>query len=130
MKEIRIKEKTVKREISNLILMTAIVPIIVLSISNFYSLIKDAKKVTDTIVKGSAGIIDEALLGDHFNSGENIEYLSIDANAKGIKENKNSESVWLEKTLQNYIKVNEDVDSAYMGSEDKKFILAPSRCWK
>ena len=125
MKERRVKEKTIKREIVNLIIMTAIIPIIVLSIFNFYSVTKGANEITDATVEGSVGIINEALVSDNFNSDRNIEYLSIDANAKGIKENKNSESIWLEKTLQSYVKVNEDVISAYMGTEDKKFIVAP-----
>lgn len=121
------KERTVKREIVNLIIMATIIPILVLSISNFYSLTKAANRYTDVIVNAGGDIINQSVLSDNFNSKRNIEYLSMDPNAKGLKESKNHESIWLEKTLQNFIKVNEDVDSAYMGSEDKKFIVAPDK---
>ena len=65
------------------------------------------------------------LVNIHLNSDRDVKYLSLDANAKGIKENKNNEAVWFEKTLQNYTKVNDDVVSAYIGSENGKFLLSP-----
>ncbi|WP_300385070.1 methyl-accepting chemotaxis protein [Clostridium sp.] len=125
MKKINIKEKTVKKEIINLIIMTGIIPILIVSIFNFYAVTKGSKKITDVTAKGTVGIINEALVSDNFNSKRNIKYLSIDPNAKGIKENKNSELVWLEKTLENYVEINENILSAYMESEDGRFILAP-----
>ncbi|WP_291649425.1 methyl-accepting chemotaxis protein [Clostridium sp.] len=119
------KKKTIKKEIIQLLIFTSIIPIIVMAIANFYSLNKNINEFTDSIIKSSVNLLNEELVNIHLNSDRDIEYLSLDANAKGIKENKNNEALWFEKTLQSYTSVNDDVVSAYIGSEDGKFLLSP-----
>ena len=118
-------KKTIKKEIIQLLIFTSIIPIIVIFIANFYSLNKNINEFTDLAIKSSINLLNEELVNVHLNSDRDIEYLSLDANAKGIKENKNNEALWFEKTLQSYTKVNDDVVSAYIGSEDGKFLLSP-----
>ncbi|MDU7364679.1 methyl-accepting chemotaxis protein [Clostridium sp.] len=118
-------KKTIKKEIIQLLIFTSIIPIIVIFIANFYSLNKNINEFTDSAIKSSINLVNEELVNIHLNSDRDVEYLSLDANAKGIKENKNNEAVWFEKTLQNYTKVNDDVVSAYIGSENGKFLLSP-----
>ena len=118
-------KKTIKKEIIQLLIFTSIIPIIVIFIANFYSLNKNINEFTDSAIKSSINLVNEELVNIHLNSDRDVEYLSLDANAKGIKENKNNESVWFEKTLQNYTKVNDDVVSVYIGSENGKFLLSP-----
>ncbi|WP_250455776.1 methyl-accepting chemotaxis protein [Clostridium tertium] len=118
-------KKTIKKEIIQLLIFTSIIPIIVIFIVNFYSLNKNINEFTDSAIKSSINLLNEELVNIHLNSNRDVDYLALDANAKGIKENKNNEALWFEKTLQNYTKVNEDVVSAYIGSEDGKFLLSP-----
>ena len=118
-------KKTIKKEIIQLLIFTSIIPIIVIFIVNFYSLNKNINEFTDSTIKSSINLLNEELVNIHLNSNRDVDYLALDANAKGIKENKNNEALWFEKTLQNYTKVNEDVVSAYIGSEDGKFLLSP-----
>jgi methyl-accepting chemotaxis protein len=118
-------KKTIKKEIIQLLIFTSIIPIIVIFIANFYSLNKNINEFTDSAIKSSINLLNEELVNIHLNSDRDVDYLALDANAKGIKENKNNEALWFEKTLQNYTKVNDDVVSAYIGSEDGKFLLSP-----
>ena len=118
-------KKTIKKEIIQLLIFTSIIPIIVIFIANFYSLNKNINEFTDSAIKSSINLLNEELVNIHLNSDRDVYYLALDANAKGIKENKNNEALWFEKTLQNYTKVNDDVVSAYIGSEDGKFLLSP-----
>ena len=99
-------KKTIKKEIIQLLIFTSIIPIIVIFIANFYSLNKNINEFTDSAIKSSINLLNEELVNIHLNSDRDVDYLALDANAKGIKENKNNEALWFEKTLQNYTKVN------------------------
>lgn len=125
MKKRKIKEQTIKQAIVRLLIMTSIIPLVAMVVSNFYSLNKNINGVINATIDKSIDVISQSLVNENNNSTKNIEYLAVDANARGLKENKNNEVVWLEKTLQAYKEINKDVISVYMGSEDGKFVLAP-----
>ena len=79
-------KKTIKKEIIQLLIFTSIIPIIVIFIANFYSLNKNINEFTDSAIKSSINLVNEELVNIHLNSDRDVEYLSLDANAKGIKE--------------------------------------------
>ncbi|GAB6169425.1 methyl-accepting chemotaxis protein [Clostridium carnis] len=120
------KKRTLKREIFQFLLLTSIIPILIMGIVNFYSLSSNINKYLEIINKNGIETIQEAVSNSHLNSISDIEYLSINANAKGANDNKNAEMIWLEKDMQSYIKTNEDMMFVYMGLENGKFIEAPS----
>ncbi|WP_411169084.1 methyl-accepting chemotaxis protein [Clostridium sp. MB05] len=125
MKMKKIREKTIKQEIFQLLIMTSIIPILVMGVVNFYSLSKNINKSVDITIKGSVDIIKEALVNSNANSYRDIDYLSMDPNAKGIKENKNNEALWFGKTLQSYFEKKTDIMNLSIASEDGKYILVP-----
>ncbi|WP_066896123.1 methyl-accepting chemotaxis protein [Clostridium nigeriense] len=124
-KETKKKKISLKREIVQLLVITSIIPIILIAVVNFFSLNKNINKVNNSVIKGNMSLIKEALADEHLSSDKDVEYLSRDENAKGLKENKNNEKAWLEKSLNNYIQSNFNVTHAYMASEDGKLVIAP-----
>ena len=116
----KIREKTIRQEIFQLLIMTSIIPILVMGVVNFYSLNKKINKNVDITIESSVDIIKEELGNSNANSYRDIEYLSMDPNAKGIKENKNNEALWFEKTLQSYFEKKTDIMNLSIASENGK----------
>lgn len=119
------KQKTIKKEIFMLIILISILPILLMGSLNLYSLINNTNKIIEDMIEKGTSSIQEILFSDYNNSIKDIEYFSLDENAKGVKENKNNEMKWFEKSLQGYVKTNDDTMFAYMGIENGKFITAP-----
>ncbi|MDU5109727.1 MAG: methyl-accepting chemotaxis protein [Clostridium sp.] len=124
-KKIKMKRISLKREIYNLLLVTSIIPIILIVVVNSYSLSRNIINVNNSIIKGNENLIKESLAIDHINTDKNLEFLASDANAKGLKDSKNDESMWLQKGLENFLSSNDDIANVYMASEDGKFIVVP-----
>ena len=45
---------------------------------------------------------------------------------EGIKDSKNNEAQWFQKSLENFLNANDDVANVYMASENGRFIIAPN----
>lgn len=123
--KIKNKRKTLKIFVSKFLVLTSTIPLIVIAIANFYSINKNMIKLRDSVVNKNIHSINQALETSDNNSIGDINFLSHDANAQGIKDNKNNEVVWFEKTLKSYIETKMGISNIYMGSEDGKFIKAP-----
>ncbi|MEW8956478.1 methyl-accepting chemotaxis protein [Clostridium sp.] len=119
------KRKSIKKEIILLLVLTSIIPILIIGGVNFYSLNSNLREDLHIINKNGLGIIREALSSDNRDSIADINYLSTDANASGVIENKNNEAFWLEKNLNNYIKSNENALFTAMATKDGNIITAP-----
>lgn len=124
-KKIKIKRINLKREIYKLLLVTSIIPIILIVVVSSYSLSRNIINVKESIINGNENLIKESLEIEHINTDQKLEFLASDANAKGIKYNKNNEMLWLQKVFDNFINSNDDIYNVYMASEDGKFIVAP-----
>lgn len=124
-KKIQIKKISLKREIIHLLILTSIIPIALIATVNAYSLNNNIIKVNNSIINENENLIKEALEIDYKNTTKNLEYLALDVNAKGLKNNENGEEILLQKTLENFLKINDDIDNVYMASEDGKFIVIP-----
>lgn len=110
--------------VSKFLFLTCIMPIIIISIANFYSLNKNIIKLRNYTIEKNVYSINDSL--DEINTTiiEDINFLSHDANTKGLKDNKNNESEYLQKLLQSYINTKKGISNVYMASADGKFIKA------
>ena len=124
-KKIKNKRKTLKVFVAKFLVLTSTIPLIVIAVANFYSLNKNIINLRNSIINKNINSINEALETNDNNSIGDVNFLSHDANAKGIKDNKNNEAEWLEKLFESYINTKMGISNVYMGSEDGKFIMAP-----
>ncbi|MBE6054268.1 MAG: chemotaxis protein [Clostridium sartagoforme] len=119
------KRETLRFYVTKLLFLVSAVPLIVLGLVNFYSLNKSVLNLRNTIMENNIGAINESIAVSDRRSVEDINFLSNDANAKGIKDNKNNEVQWLEKLFKSYRNSKPDIINIYMASVDGKLILEP-----
>ena len=123
--KIKIKRKTLKVYVSKFLIFTSTLPLLVIAIANFYSLNKNVLSSRNSNIEKNLNTINISLDENNSRSIEEINFLSYDANAKGVKENKNNETEWLEKLFKGYIDTKKGISNIYMCSVDGKFIKAP-----
>ncbi len=124
-RKIKNTRKTLKIYVAKFLVLTSTIPIIVIAIANFYSLNKNILNLRNSVIEKNIHSINESLGTSDTKSIEDINFLSYDANAKGVKDNKNNEIEWLEKLFKSYINTKMGISNVYMGSADGKFIIAP-----
>ncbi|MCF0147657.1 MAG: methyl-accepting chemotaxis protein [Clostridium sp.] len=124
-KKIKNKRKTLKIFVAKFLVFTSTIPLIVIAAANFYSINKNIIKARDLVVNKNIHSINQSLENSDNSIIGDINFLSHDANAKGIRDNKNNEVEWLQKLLISYIETKMGISNVYMSSEDGKFIKAP-----
>ncbi|AYE34853.1 methyl-accepting chemotaxis protein [Clostridium septicum] len=118
-------KKSLKGEILQLLLLTSIIPIFVISLSNFYIINKNLRKQLSNNIESGTEAVRQALVNSHKTSIADIDYLALDPNAKGIVTNKNNEEKTLNEILDGYIKTTEDITWVYIGTKNGKYISKP-----
>ena len=119
------KRETLRFYVTKLLFLVSAVPIIVIGMANFYSLNKSVLTLRNTVMDNNIGAINQSIAVSDMRSVEDINFLSNDANAKGIKDNKNNEVQWLQKLFKSYRNSKADIINVYMASVDGEFIQEP-----
>ncbi|ATD56490.1 methyl-accepting chemotaxis protein [Clostridium chauvoei] len=121
----KFKKKSLKSEILKLLLLTSIIPILIISISNFYIINRNLKKELSTNIASGTEAVKQALVNGHKTSMADVDYLALDPSAKAMASNKNGEEAALKEVLDGYMKTTEDITWVYIGTKDGKYISKP-----
>lgn len=124
MRDNKRKRVSLKREITQLLILTSIIPITLIVMVSGYSLNKNIIQANNSVINANKNLIKEFLELDYINTDKNLEYLTSDINAKGVKDNSDNEIKRFKMTLENFENVHEDVCNVYMATEDGKLIMA------
>lgn len=120
------KSRNFKKEIRNLLILTAIVPLLLITIINFRSLSKSHEKLNNIRDTGRVNLLKESLNKNHLKTDRDLETLSNNSNFKKLLNLKEDEKVWIQKTLENYINTTEDSLFLYIGTKNGDFYITPN----
>lgn len=123
MKRLNNKKRTLKNDIRNLLLKASIIPIIIIATLNTISSNTKNVKINNERNNGSINLVKEKIKNDSINTEKDINFLLLNNNFK--TSNKNTDSMFIQNILDDYVKVNDDIISIYIGTEGGKFILSP-----
>lgn len=112
--------------IIGLMIISILVPVILVSAISYYTLNSTMEKDFTQITAKSVDKIIEVIKSTDKVNKESAEMLSMDPNAKSIKENPACEQ-WLRKSLDSFVNSHKDVLGVYMGTADKKMIIYPEQ---
>ena len=120
------KSRNFKKEIRNLLILTAIVPLLLITIINFRSLSKSHEKLSNIRDTARINLLKESLNKNHLKTDRDLEMLSNNSNFKKLLNLKEDEKVWIQKTLENYINTTEDSLFLYIGTKNGDFYITPN----
>lgn len=117
------KKKTLRKEITMLLILVSLIPLIAISIGSFYVLQSNLVKDFHDIIHNNLGQVSHVMKLDNKNSKEIIDYFSNDPNAKNSMSEESQH--WLKKTFEGYASTHKDIAALYMGTTTGKMVIAP-----
>lgn len=136
-KEKNITQKSMRYELTKLIIILSIFPILISGVVNFITLKQNIDDYNANVLKNEVHKINDTLSSRNKAIFLNLESLSLNEAAKSVRGNIHNQSKiqdsQLEKinsfknVLTNFKQTNEDIMFAYMGIEDGKFIVSPEQ---
>lgn len=117
------KKKTLRKEITMLLILVSLIPLIAISIGSFYVLQSNLVKDFHDIIHNNLGQVSHVMKLDNKNSKEIIDYFSNDPNAKNSMSEESQ--LWLKKTFEGYAATHKDIAALYMGTTTGKMVIAP-----
>lgn len=120
------RKNSLYTRIIGLMIVAILVPVILVSAISYYTLNSTMEKEFTEVTSKSVDKIIEIIESTDKVNKESAEMLSMDPNAKSIKENPACE-LWFRKSLDSFIKSHKDVLGVYMGTADKKMIIYPEQ---
>ena len=136
-REKNIMRKSMRYELTKLIIILSIIPILISGIVNFVILKQNIDEYNSNVLRNEVDKINDTLSNRNKAISLNLESLSLNEVVKSINTNtdneKKVEGTQLEKTksfeniLINFQKTNEDIMFAYMGIGDGRFIIGPEQ---
>ena len=123
MKKVHNKKKTLRDDIRKLLLRTSIIPIVLIATLNTVSSNTKNDKINKERNTGTINLVKEKIASDGSNIEKDIDFLLLNNNIKTV--NKDKEDKVVQGILDDYVKVNKDIISIYVGTEEGKFLLSP-----
>ena len=120
------KSRSLKREIRDLLIITAIIPLILITIINFIILSNSHEKLNTIRDTGKINLLKENLNKNHSKTKKDLEALSDNENFKKIIKSNYEEKIWIQKNLENYMKTTDDILSLYIGTKSGEFYITPN----
>lgn len=120
------KKNTLRKEITMLLILAALLPLMAVTTGSFYVLNKSLRDDYKTIIKSNTDRVIEVLTGVVGSSSDSVFGLAVDPNAMAILSNSDS-PMWLFKALDSFVQTRRNVANAYVGTVDGKMILAPKQ---
>lgn len=120
------KSRNFKKEIRNLLITTAIVPLLLITIINFITLSKSHEKLNNIRDIGRANLLKENLNKNDLKTERDLETLSNSSDFKKILNVNEDEKVWINKNLESYINTTDDILSLYIGTKNGDFYITPN----
>ncbi len=123
MKKAHNKKRTLKKDIKSLLLKASIIPILLIATLNTISSNTKNTKINNERNSGSINLVKEKIESNSSYIEKDINFLLLNNYFNSVNKNRDSKAV--QDILDDYIKVNKDVISIYVGTEDGRFILSP-----
>ena len=120
----KMKGKKLSFQLISLLIITAFLPILCISIGTYYSLSKNLKAEFDSMAIQTTSRVNESIDSLYKANFESTDMLSNDPNAIMIKANPDS-AQWLMKSFEGVAKTHPDMLHIYLGTTDKKMYIAP-----
>jgi methyl-accepting chemotaxis protein len=117
--------RSIRREITTLLIAVALLPLLAISLVSFYTLQNNLRRDFESIVHNSLGQVTRVFSESNKNNNEIVDYFSLDPNARNILKDQES-SIWILKTFESYATTHKDVDSIYIGTIEGKTYVYPS----
>ena len=118
------KNKSIRRIISRLLISVALIPILIVGICTSYSQTKNLKDNFESTTKNSVFSFKSMIAQKNKNNMESIDTLANDGNCKNILKNKDSAN-WLFYSLEAFRNSHSEITSVYLGTVKGNVIFSP-----
>ncbi len=118
------KNKSIKRIISTLLIFVALIPILIVGIYTNYSQTKSLKDNFEATTKNSVLSFQAMIAQKNKNNMESIDTLASDGNSKNLFKNKDSAN-WLFYSLEAFRSSHSEITSVYLGTVKGNTIFSP-----
>ena len=119
------KVKSLRRELTTLMLVVSLLPIIGIVSANLYSLTSTIKENFGDIVEQSLGKVGQVLLESSKRNSDSVKYLSQDPDIKDVINNPQSKENFT-RNLSSFINTNSDVCNVFIAYDEGTFIAEPN----
>ncbi|MDU1320828.1 MAG: methyl-accepting chemotaxis protein [Clostridium botulinum] len=118
------KNKSIKRIISTLLIFVALIPILIVGIYTNYSQTKSLKSNFESTTKNSVLSFQAMIAQKNKNNMESINTLANDGNAKNLFKNKDNAN-WLFYALEAFRTSHSEITNVYLGTVKGNTIFSP-----
>lgn len=120
------KRPSMKKELIALLLAATFLPFILVNLANFWSLETYLRNDLKEITLGNIYRVSDLVDNLYSTSIDSVNFLSNDPNAVTLKNNPEN-AVWLKGSLNSFTSSYKTTTSAFMGTENKDFIISPNQ---
>lgn len=120
------KMRSLYKEIIFMIVISMLIPLILVMVTNYYLISKDKKESFEQITNNNVKAVVESIKDVNNSSIESINMLVEDNNAKEILEDPNNETL-VRSHLKAFLNSHKGVDTAFFGLKTGKLIVEPEQ---
>ncbi|SCN25126.1 hypothetical protein N3C_2173 [Clostridium sp. N3C] len=121
-----IKRPSLKMEITNLLLASALLPLVLVILASFWSLESYVRSDIKEIISGNIYRVYDMVDNLYSTNIESVDMLSKDPNAMAANES-NESITWLKSSLYSFTNSHKDIVAAFVGTTNKKTVISPTQ---
>ncbi len=116
------KGRSLKKEITLLLMLVSLLPIIGLGVGTFYTLSGSVRSDFNLIIQNSLGRVSQVLIDNYNANSTTVNYLTLDPNARNIFKDESNREVF-HKDLESFMSSSPNIANVYVGLEDGSVIM-------